>query len=35
VAVMLDDANARRFDGPSPDLAGAARIVSGALAPRA
>jgi AcrR family transcriptional regulator len=32
VAVMLDDANARRFDGPSPDLAGAARIVSGALA---
>ncbi|HET6625210.1 MAG TPA: TetR/AcrR family transcriptional regulator [Nocardioidaceae bacterium] len=32
VAVMLDEANARRFDGPVPDLAGAAKIVAGALA---
>jgi AcrR family transcriptional regulator len=32
VAVMLDEANARRFDGPVPDLAGAAQIVSGGLA---
>ncbi len=31
VAVMLDEANARWFDGPVPDLAGAARIVSGGL----
>ncbi len=31
VAVMLDEANARRFDGPVPDLAGAAEIVSGGL----
>ena len=31
VAVMLDEANARRFDGPVPDLAGAAHIVAGAL----
>ncbi len=31
VAVMLDEANARRFDGPVPDLAGAAHIVSGGL----
>ncbi len=33
VAVMLDEANARRFDGAVPDLAGAAEIVSGALTP--
>ena len=32
VAVMLDEANARRFGGPVPDLPGAAAIVSGALA---
>ncbi len=32
VAVMLDDANARRFDGPVPDLRGAARIVAAGLA---
>jgi AcrR family transcriptional regulator len=31
VAVMLDEANARSFGGPAPDLAGAARIVSGGL----
>jgi AcrR family transcriptional regulator len=31
VAVMLDEANARRFDGPVPDLAGAAKIVANAL----
>ncbi|MGH3508902.1 MAG: TetR/AcrR family transcriptional regulator [Nocardioidaceae bacterium] len=31
VAVMLDEANARRFGGAVPDLAGAAHIVSGAL----
>jgi AcrR family transcriptional regulator len=31
VAVMLDEANARRYDGPVPDLAGAAQIVSVAL----
>jgi AcrR family transcriptional regulator len=31
VAVMLDEANARRFDGPVPDLEGAARIVSAGL----
>lgn len=31
VAVMLDEANARRFDGPVPDVAGAAHIVSGGL----
>jgi AcrR family transcriptional regulator len=34
VAVMLDEANARRFDGSVPDLAGAAEIVSRALQPR-
>jgi hypothetical protein len=28
---MLDEANARRFDGPVPDLAGAAKIVANAL----
>jgi AcrR family transcriptional regulator len=34
VAVMLDEANARSFGGPVPDLAGAARIVSkGVVAP--
>lgn len=33
VAVMLDEANARRFDGPLPDVDGAAEIVAGALAP--
>jgi len=33
VAVMLDEANARRFDGAGPDLSGAARIVCGALTP--
>lgn len=32
VAVMLDEANARSFDGPVPDLAGAAEIVSIGLA---
>jgi AcrR family transcriptional regulator len=32
VAVMLDEANARSFGGPVPDLAGAANIVSSALA---
>jgi AcrR family transcriptional regulator len=31
VAVMLDEANSRRFDGPVPDLAGAAQIVAGGL----
>ncbi len=31
VAVMLDDANARRYDGPGPDLAGAASIVATGL----
>jgi AcrR family transcriptional regulator len=31
VAVMLDEANARRFDGLVPDLDGAARIVSAGL----
>jgi AcrR family transcriptional regulator len=31
VAVMLDEANARRFDGSVPDLEGAARIVSAGL----
>lgn len=34
VAVMLDEANARRFDGVLPDLAGAAQIISSALAPQ-
>ena len=33
VAVMLDEANARRFDGEVPDLEGAAAIVSRALQP--
>jgi hypothetical protein len=28
---MLDEANARRFDGSVPDLEGAARIVSAGL----
>jgi AcrR family transcriptional regulator len=32
VAVMLDEANARSFDGPVPDLSGAAEIVSSGLA---
>ena len=31
VAVMLDEANARSFDGPVPDLSGAAEIVSSGL----
>jgi AcrR family transcriptional regulator len=31
VAVMLDEANARRFDGAAPDIRGAANIVSAAL----
>lgn len=31
VAVMLDEANARRFDGPVPDLEGAAEILSAGL----
>ncbi|HEY2041767.1 MAG TPA: TetR/AcrR family transcriptional regulator [Jatrophihabitans sp.] len=31
VAVMLDEANSRRFDGAVPDLDGAARIVSAGL----
>jgi AcrR family transcriptional regulator len=31
VAVMLDEANSRRFNGPVPDLDGAARIVSDGL----
>ena len=31
VAVMLDEANSRRFDAPLPDLAGAARIISDGL----
>ncbi len=31
VAVMLDEANARSFDGPVPDLAGAAHIICGGL----
>jgi hypothetical protein len=30
---MLDEANARRFDGEVPDLEGAAEIVSRALQP--
>ena len=33
VAVMLDEANARRFVGEVPDLEGAAEIVSRALQP--
>ncbi|MGZ4494353.1 MAG: TetR/AcrR family transcriptional regulator [Nocardioides sp.] len=32
VAVMLDEANALSFDGPGPDLSGAAEIVSSGLA---
>lgn len=32
VAVMIDEANSRRFDAPVPDLAGAARIVADGLA---
>jgi AcrR family transcriptional regulator len=32
VAVMLDEANARRFDGPVPDVSGAAKVVASALA---
>jgi AcrR family transcriptional regulator len=32
VAVLLYEANARRFNGPLPDLAAAARIVAGGLA---
>jgi AcrR family transcriptional regulator len=31
VAVMLDEANARRFDGPVPDVAGAAMVVATAV----
>jgi AcrR family transcriptional regulator len=34
VAVMLDEANARRYDGAVPDLSGAARVVCGALTAR-
>ena len=34
VAVMLDEANARRYDGAVPDLSGAAEVVCGALTPR-
>ena len=34
VAVMLDEANARRYDGAVPDLPGAAEVVCGALTPR-
>jgi hypothetical protein len=34
VAVMLDEANARRFDGPVPDLDAAAEIVAEALTSR-
>lgn len=34
VAVMLDEANARRYDGAVPDVSGAARVVCGALTPR-
>ncbi len=32
LAVMLDEANARRFGGPAPDLAAAAQIVAAGLA---
>lgn len=32
VAVMLDEANSRTFDGPVPDVKGAAQIVAGGLA---
>jgi AcrR family transcriptional regulator len=32
VAVMLDEANARRYDGPLPDVAGAAMVVASAVA---
>lgn len=32
VAVMLDEANARRFGGAVPDLSGAAQVVAAALA---
>jgi AcrR family transcriptional regulator len=31
VAVLLDEANARSFDGPVPDVPGAARIICGGL----
>lgn len=31
VAVLLDHANAQRFDAPSPDIVGSARIVAAAL----
>lgn len=31
VAVMMDEANARRFDGVGPDVAGAARIIGSAV----
>lgn len=34
VAVMLDEANARRFDGAAPDVRGAAKIIAAALHPR-
>jgi AcrR family transcriptional regulator len=32
VSVMLDDANAQRYDGDGPDVDGAARVVSAAVA---
>jgi AcrR family transcriptional regulator len=35
VAVLLDDANTRRYDGVGPDVDGAARVVSAAVAPTA
>lgn len=34
MAVLFDDANARRFGGPAPDLAGAARIIAAGIAAR-
>ncbi len=34
VALLLHEANCRRYDGPLPDLAAAATIVSSSLAPR-
>ncbi len=32
VSVLLDDANAERYDGAGPDVDGAARVVSAAVA---
>lgn len=32
VAVMMDEANAQRFDGAGPDIPGAARVIGSALA---